>query len=80
MLSLYSSSICLKDTLSKELPLVTDDGDFVLSYTRSCYDKVGPPTMTVGIYDGHAFLITDINKVTNNYTCGERLARFTPDA
>ena len=33
--------------------------------------------MTVGIYDAHAFLITDINKVTNNYTCGVCFARFT---
>ena len=33
--------------------------------------------MTVGIYGAHAFLIIDINKVTNNYTCGECLARFT---
>ena len=33
--------------------------------------------MTVGLYDGHDFLITDVNKVTNNYTCGECLARFT---
>ena len=55
---------------------VTDDGDFVLSYTPSHYDKVGHPMITVGIYDAHAFLITDINKVTNNYTCGECLARF----
>ena len=51
--------------------------DFVLSYMPSHYDKVGPPTMTIGLYEGHAFLITDINKVTNNYTCGEYLARFT---
>ena len=56
---------------------VTDDGDFVLSYTPSHYDKVGHSTMTVGIYDAHAFLITDINKVANKYTCGECLARFT---
>ena len=52
-------------------------GDFILSYTPSRYDKVGHPTMTVGIYEAHAFLITDINKVTNNYTCGECLSRFT---
>ena len=56
---------------------VTGNGDFVLSYTPSCYDKVGPPTMAMGIYEAHASLITDINKVTNNYTCGECLARFT---
>ena len=56
---------------------VTNDGDFVLSYTLSRYDKVGPPVMTVGLHEGHAFLITDINKVTHNYTCGECLAGFT---
>ena len=56
---------------------VTNDGDFVLSYTPSRYDKVRPSTITIGLYEGHAFLITDINKVTNNYTCGECMARFT---
>ena len=56
---------------------VTNEGDFVLSYTPSCYDKVYHPTMTIGLYEGHPFLITDINKVTNNYTCGECMARFT---
>ena len=33
--------------------------------------------MTIGIYGEHAFLITDINKVTNNYTCGDCGSRFT---
>ena len=33
--------------------------------------------MHIGIYENHAFLILDINKVTNNYTCGECMARFT---
>ena len=33
--------------------------------------------MTIGLYEEHASLITDINKVTNNYTCGECMARFT---
>ena len=56
---------------------VTQAGDFVLSHTPACYDKVGQPTMTIGIYDEHAFLITDINKVTNNYTCGDCGSRFT---
>ena len=55
---------------------VTNDDDFVLSYTPSRYDKVGPPTMTIGMYEVRAFLITDKSKVTNNYTCGECLARF----
>ena len=56
---------------------VFDNGDFVLSYTPSRYDKIGSPLITVGLHRSHAFLITDINKVTNNYTCGECLARFT---
>ena len=33
--------------------------------------------MTIGIFEEHAFLITDINKVTNNFTCGNCGARFT---
>ena len=52
-------------------------GDFVLSHTPARYDQVGQPTITIGIYGEHAFLITDINKVTNNYTCGDCDARFT---
>ena len=56
---------------------VTDAGDFILSYTPSHYDKVNYPTLTILLYEGHAFLITAINKVTNNYTCGECMAKFT---
>ena len=56
---------------------VLDNGDFVLSYTPSRYNQVGLPIITVSIHGTNAFLITDINKVTNNYTCGECLARFT---
>ena len=33
--------------------------------------------MNIGIYENHAFLILDINKASNNYTCGECMARFT---
>ena len=33
--------------------------------------------MHMGIYENHAFLIKDINKVSNNFTCGECMARFT---
>ena len=47
---------------------VTNEGDFILTHTPSHYDKVSHPTMTIGIYENHAFLILDINKVTNNYT------------
>ena len=56
---------------------VTQAGNIVLSHTPANYDKVGQPTMTIGIYGEHAFLITDINKVTNNYTCGDCGSRFT---
>ena len=56
---------------------VTPVCDFALSHTPARYDKVGQPTMTIGIYGNHAFLITDINKVTNNYTCGDCGSRFT---
>ena len=57
--------------------LVLPNGDFVLLHTPANYHKVGTPTMNIGIYNDHAFLITDINKVTNNYTCGYCSARFT---
>ena len=56
---------------------VTNEGDFILTHTPSHYDRVSHPTVTIGLYEGRAFLITDINKVTNNYTCGECMARFT---
>ena len=56
---------------------VTNAGDFILTNTPSHYDKVSYPTMTIGIYEGHAFLILDINKVSNNFTCVECMARFT---
>ena len=56
---------------------VTPAGDFVLTHTPAHYNQIGRPTMTIGIYGEHAFLITDINKVTNNYTCGDCGARFT---
>ena len=56
---------------------VTPAGDFVLTHTPAHYDQLGRPTMTIGIYEEHAFLITDINKVTNNYECGDCAARFT---
>ena len=56
---------------------VTSEGDFILTHTLSHYDKVSHPTMNVGIYKSHAFLIIDRNKVLNNFTCGECMARFT---
>ena len=55
--------------------LVLSNGDFVLLHTPANYHKVGTPTMNIGIYNDHAFLITDINKVTSNYTCIDRCTR-----
>ena len=56
---------------------VTPAGDFVLIHTPAHYDQIGRPTMTIGICEEHAFLITDINKVANNYECGDCGARFS---
>ena len=56
---------------------VTPAGDFVFTHTPAHYDQISRPTMMIGIYGEHAFLITDINKVTNNYTCGDCGSRFT---
>ena len=56
---------------------VTEAGDFILAHTPTPYDKLGRPIMIIGIYNEHAFLITDINKVTKNYTCRDCDARFT---
>ena len=33
--------------------------------------------MNIGIYEEHAFLITNLDKVTKNYACAECQARFT---
>ena len=56
---------------------VQPNGDFVLTHLPANYDKVGRPVLTMGIYDGHAFLIRDLAQVTQDYTCGDCQARFT---
>ena len=56
---------------------VTKERDFILIHQPSYNGKVSHPTMNIGIYENHAFLILDINKASNNYTCGECMARFT---
>ena len=50
---------------------VQPNGDFLLTHLPANYDKVGRPVMTIGVYEGHAFLIRDIKQVTQNYTCGD---------
>ena len=56
---------------------VTNEGDFILIHQPTPYDKVSHPTMTIVIYENHAFLILDINNVISNFTCGACMARFT---
>ena len=56
---------------------VTNDGDFILIHQPSYNGRVSYPTANIGIYENHAFLILDINKVSSNFTCAECMARFT---
>ena len=61
-----------KNTSNKQLPPIA--GDFILIHHPSYKGKVSHTTMHMGIYENHAFLIKDINKASNNFTC---MARFT---
>ena len=56
---------------------VQPNGDFILTHVPANYDQVGIPLLNMGLYDGHAFLITDLKQVAGSYTCGECQARFT---
>ena len=56
---------------------VQPNGDFLLTHVPANYDQVGRPLLNMGLYDGHAFLITDLKQVAGTYTCGECQARFT---
>ena len=56
---------------------VQPNGDFVLTHIPANYDQIGHPLLNMGLYDGHAFLITDLKKVAGTYTCGDCQARFT---
>ena len=56
---------------------VQPNGDFVLAHLPANYDKVGRPVLTMGLYDGHAFLIRDLKQVVHDYTCRDCQARFT---
>ena len=50
---------------------VQPNGDFILTHVPANYDQVGRPLLNMGLYDGHAFLITDLKQVAGTYTCGE---------
>ena len=56
---------------------VQPNGDFILTHIPANYDQLGQPLLNMGLYDGHAFLITDLKQVAGTYTCGECQARFT---
>ena len=56
---------------------VQPNGDFILTHVPANYDQVGRPLLNMGLYYGHAFLITDFKQVAGTYTCGECQARFT---
>ena len=56
---------------------VNEEGAFALKYLPSRFDKIGKPQMNIEIYKEHAFLITNLDKVTNNYSCAVCQARFT---
>ena len=48
-----------------------------MTHIPANYDQVGIPLLNMGLYYGHAFLITDLKQVAGTYTCGECQARFT---
>ena len=56
---------------------VQPNGDFILTHVPANYDQVAIPLLNMGLYYGHAFLITDLKQVANTYTCGDCQARFT---
>ena len=56
---------------------VQPNGDFILTHVPANYDQVDIPLLNMGLYYGHAFLITDLKQVAGTYTCGECQARFT---
>ena len=57
---------------------VQPNGDFVLTLVPANYAQLGKhPLLNMGLYDGHAFLITDLKQVAGTYTCGDCQARFT---
>ena len=56
---------------------VDAEGTFSLKCLPSCFDKTGVPQLNVGIYQDHAFRITNLDKVTKHHACAECQARFT---
>ena len=55
----------------------SEDGTWRLIRQPAHYEAVGIKPMTIGWYGDHAFLIKDINKVTNIYACAHCNQQFT---
>ena len=58
---------------------VSPEGDFALKgwFKDDEEKEEKTPPMTIGIFEAHAFLITDLEKATNTYACAHCDARFT---
>ena len=53
-----------------------ENGEILWHLRNNPLDKL-KNIMTIGIYEGHAFLITDINKLAKTYVCNNCQSRFT---
>ena len=60
----------------KQLLFRQENGDIHWHLGKNPSDKL-KNVMTIGIYEGHAFLIKDINKLAKTYACKNCQARFT---
>ena len=57
-------------------PQLKVNGDINWHLVRNTSDKL-KNIMTIGIYEGHAFLIKDITKLAKTYVCNNCRGRFT---
>ena len=58
------------------LPVRQENGDINWHLVRNPSDKL-KNIITIGIYEGHAFLIKDIKKLAKTYVCNDCGAQFT---
>ena len=57
-------------------PVRQENGDINWYLSRNCSDKL-KDIITIGIYEGHAFLIKDIKKLAKTYVCNDCGGQFT---
>jgi len=55
----------------------SEDGTWRLIRQPAQYEAIGIEPMTIGWYNDHAFLIKDIKKIVNVYTCDHCNQLFT---